>query len=119
MLLKLEDIQYTMLQEVSRPKIEYHLGKIEYLWEDLLVWAEGEAVTLPEPKKTRRRKRKGNSKVVEEPKDDNCVIVMWDEQYLGKDENGKVEGNPQLMTLLKTKYYKHVETDWGCILSND
>ena len=129
MLLKLEDKRYTMFQEVSRPKIKDLLGKrIEYLFcyteptgEDLLVWAKGEVVALPEPKKTRKRKRKGNnnSDEVEEPEEDNRAIVMWDARYLSKDEDGNVEDNPQLMTLLKTKYNKHVEKAWRCILGND
>ena len=87
----------------------------------MLVWAKGEVVALPEPKKTRKRKRKGNSNSdeVDEPEEDNCAIIMWDERYISKDEDGNTEDNPQLMTLLKTKYNKHVEKAWRCILGND
>ena len=77
MLLALEDKWYTMVQEVSRPKIEDLLGKrIEYLFsyteptgEDLLVWAKREVVALPEPVKSRKRKMKSNSnrKEVDKP----------------------------------------------------
>ena len=77
-------------------------------------------VALSEPEKTGKRKRKGNIKEVEELNEGNSANVMWDGQYLSKDENGKVEENsPQVKTLLKTKYNKHVETAWRCILGND
>ena len=36
-----------------------------------------------------------------------------------KDKQGKVEGNPELMTLLKMKYDTHVATACHCILGND
>ena len=75
-----------------------------------MVWAKGKVVELSEPKKTRKRKRKGNIKEVEEPKEVNRAIIMWDDWYLGKDKCGKFEGNPQLMTLLKTNFNTLVKT---------
>ena len=76
---------------------------------------------MPEPKNTRKRKRKGNSNSdkVDEPEEDNRAVVMWDERYLSKDADGNVEDNSQLMILLKTKYNNHVEKAWHCILGND
>ena len=76
---------------------------------------------MPEPIKSRKRKRRSNSnsKEVDEPQEDNRAIVMWDERYLSKDADSNVEDNPQLMALLKSKYNKHVETAWRCILGSD
>ena len=129
MLLTLEDEWCKIFQEVLRPKLKDLLGnRIKYLFsyteptgEDLLVWAKGEVIALPELIKSRKKKRKSNSnsKEADEPQEDNRAIVMWDERYLSKDEDGNVEDNPQLMTLLKTKYNKHVEKAWRCILGND
>ena len=56
---------------------------------------------------------------VEDPHEDNCTIFTWEKWHLSQDKNGKVEENPQLMTLLETKYNKHVETTCCCILGND
>ena len=74
---------------------------------------------MPEPKRKRKRRGNSNSKEVDKPHEDNRAIIMLDERYLSKDNDGNAKENPQLMTLLKTKYNKHVETAWCCVLGND
>ena len=66
------------------------------------------------PKKNKKRSRNGNSMKEKEVQENYRVIVMWDERYLTEGEK-----NPQLMTLLKSKYNKHVKTAWRCILGDD
>ena len=85
----------------------------------ILVWCQGDVSGVPEmiirdPKKSKKQRRGvKKTKTVAQRKENNNVILTWDEKYTREDEV-----NPTIQTLLISKWNKHTEGSWRFVLND-